>query len=360
MRKPSIKTRVFTTTTPALPMNYPGFVFRTLQADGYDAVRLFANTDLSTERIADPYFRTEYATLQRFYLNAIELTGDPHLGPRLARRFQPNYVGLPAYAAMNAARFEDALATLGRFFSLTFPAIEFTYAEGDEYAAEHEASIRLRAKLPIERIAYFAWGSALISCDEILRAVLRRSSVATRAETTIEEPEGWSRVAPEITRVPVRFDAADNRIFFPAKLLRERLPGADPINHKRFVALCEKFAVDVGYETTPLNQVLSFIEADGNIGAPFAKAAAALGYSERGLRRSLESAGTSYRLLTDQVRENRARTMLANTSRPINEIAHALGFETPSNFSRSFKRWTGVTPGAFREARKAPDKGGRN
>jgi len=34
----------------------------------------------------------------------------------------------------------------------------------------------------------------------------------------------------------------------------------------------------------------------------------------------------------------------------INEITYLLGFSEPSNFTRTFKRWTGSTPSAFREA----------
>ncbi|NJK33418.1 MAG: AraC family transcriptional regulator [Deltaproteobacteria bacterium] len=33
---------------------------------------------------------------------------------------------------------------------------------------------------------------------------------------------------------------------------------------------------------------------------------------------------------------------------PIKTIAHTLGFDTPSNFTRSFKHWTGTSPSAFR------------
>jgi AraC-like DNA-binding protein len=38
-------------------------------------------------------------------------------------------------------------------------------------------------------------------------------------------------------------------------------------------------------------------------------------------------------------------------SRPdlaINDIAFRVGFTEPSTFHRAFKKWTGVTPGAYR------------
>jgi AraC-like DNA-binding protein len=93
---------------------------------------------------------------------------------------------------------------------------------------------------------------------------------------------------------------------------------------------------------------------------PLSAVALALGYSERGLRRQLERSGTSYRKLVDEARAQRARDLLATTALPIQTIAFALGFETPSNFGRSFKRWTGTTPNAFRESQQAKAGLGRN
>lgn len=360
MPHPSINIHALTRDTPALPLNYPGFMFRTFRQDGYKAEDLLAGTNLTEDSFADPYFRSEFWTLQRFVLNAIEQTRDPHIGPRLALRFETNFIGLPAYAAMNAACMKDALEVLNRFFCLTFPAIEFSFPAGETGLKPGEAAIRLRPIFPLEGITYFVSSSALIVCNGILKAMLRAEQVASRAEITINEPQGWADVSREICSVPLRFGAPENRLVFPAELLTRPLPGADPINHRRLVALCEKFAADAGYDTTPASQVLAFLETEQNLAAPLSQAAAALGYSERGLRRQLERAGTSYRKLVDQVRENRARALLANTARPIQAIAHDLGYDAPSNFARSFRRWTGVTPKAFRAARKAPGDDGQN
>ncbi|MDX2032145.1 MAG: helix-turn-helix transcriptional regulator [Blastocatellia bacterium] len=63
--------------------------------------------------------------------------------------------------------------------------------------------------------------------------------------------------------------------------------------------------------------------------------------------------------LTNEIRERRARGMLANTDIPIKTIARDLGFDTPSNFARSFKRWTGASPSAFRLAQRVKDVPGK-
>jgi len=127
---PELKTmnvQKFTADDAACPMNYPGFVFSELLKQGFKAETLLHGAALTEERFQDPNCRVEFATLRQFILKAIEATGDPHLGPRLALRFEAHYIGQPAYAAMNAPRFVDGLRNLIRFAYLTFPALEFAF-----------------------------------------------------------------------------------------------------------------------------------------------------------------------------------------------------------------------------------------
>ena len=351
--------KTFTLDDPALPMNYPGFVFRTLCSEGHDAKTLLAGTGLSEEHLHDPKFRTGFAPLRQFLLNAIVATDDHHLGVRLGWRFEPNYIGLPAYAAMNAKSFEDALVFLTRFFFLSFPAIDFSFPDTEAGLGMSEAAVRLRPKFPFDDITYFGTSSALIGCNGLFKSVLRAEQVTSRGEMTIRKPEGWEEIAGDIG-FPIRFEASENRLIFPSELLTQPLPGADPINHQRLLELCEKFAADAEYETTLASRVLTFLETDGNLGASLSIVAAKLGYSERGLRRQLERTGTSFRTLSDQVRERRARELLLHTSRSVQDIAYELGYEAPSNFARSFKRWTDSSPKEFRDACRARIERGRN
>jgi len=350
--------KTFTPDEPALPMNYPGFVLRLLREAGYPASALLTDTGLDEKQLEDPHFRCGFQPLRRFFLNAIEQTSDPHLGAHLALKFEPAYVGLPSYTAMNAACFEDGLKVLERFFFLTFPAFDFTLIDTGNSLEPGEMAIRLRSKFPFDDIEYFGFSSAMVAIDGLLKAMLRSGQVTTRAETTIKQPDGWSDVAPKIG-FPVQFEAAENRLLFPKDLLSRPLPGADPINHARLMALCEQFAADVSQVTTPVAQVMACLETAENLSVQLSEIAEELGYSERGLRRQLDRCGTSFRSLLDQAREQRARALLSGTARPIKSIASLLGFDSSSNFARSFKRWTGLTPKAFRDQAHVREASGR-
>jgi AraC-like DNA-binding protein len=339
--------KTFTREHPTCPMNYPGFVFRALREEGYDANLLLAGTGLTEADLYDPDSGLAFEPLRRFINNALTQTNDPHLGVRLAQRFEASYIGLPAYTAMSAAQFGDALTVLSRFMFLAFTTIEFSVVASDPAKGGDEVAVRLRPMLPLGDIAYFMSASALVVCNELFKTLLRRPSAAVRAEMMAPEPAGWADIAPALG-FPVVFEAPENRLVLSAALLAEPLPGADPLNHSRLLSLCEKYAAESGFETTPRDLVVAFLESEGNLGAPLSQAAMALGYSERGLRRRLEQSGTSYRRLLEEVRVSRARDMLVSSNKAISEIAHELGYDSPSNFARSFKRSTGMTPKAFR------------
>jgi len=66
------------------------------------------------------------------------------------------------------------------------------------------------------------------------------------------------------------------------------------------------------------------------------------------LRRQLAKGGTSYQKLKDDCRMEAAIHYLSCAELSNTDIAEKLGFDEPSAFFRSFKKWTGQTPGEYR------------
>jgi AraC-like DNA-binding protein len=76
--------------------------------------------------------------------------------------------------------------------------------------------------------------------------------------------------------------------------------------------------------------------------------AESLSLNRRTLQRSLAEQGLNFSQLLTEVRARRAAGWLEGTDMPIAEIAYALGYTDPSNFTRAFRRQIGVSPQAFR------------
>jgi AraC-like DNA-binding protein len=76
--------------------------------------------------------------------------------------------------------------------------------------------------------------------------------------------------------------------------------------------------------------------------------AKSLAMSDRTLNRKLKAQGTSYQVLLDDVRQELAVWYLRQTEMSVEAIAERLGYRDTSNFSRTCKRWFGVTPRGIR------------
>ena len=107
-------------------------------------------------------------------------------------------------------------------------------------------------------------------------------------------------------------------------------------------------------EERRLQRVLDFIETHLESEITVTQLAAAARLSEYHFSRAFKaSTGRSpYSYVSDR-RMSHARWLLAETDRPLADIADACRFSSPGNFSRAFQRATGMSPAKFRRASKA-------
>jgi len=97
-----------------------------------------------------------------------------------------------------------------------------------------------------------------------------------------------------------------------------------------------------------LYRVLALLQAGEPHYPRLEQVAQQLHLSPRTFKRRLQSLGSGYQLLLDQVRMERARQLLRESSQPVDIIASSLGYSDASNFSRAFRRWQGMTPALYR------------
>lgn len=73
-----------------------------------------------------------------------------------------------------------------------------------------------------------------------------------------------------------------------------------------------------------------------------------LNMSTRTLHRRLKQENTSYQRIKDECRHQAALTYIAQPELTISAVAMLMGFQDASAFHRSFKKWTGCSPGDYR------------
>jgi AraC-like DNA-binding protein len=91
-------------------------------------------------------------------------------------------------------------------------------------------------------------------------------------------------------------------------------------------------------------------------GLSFEAFAALTSQGSSNLKRKFRQHGTTFRTELNASRKARARALLAQKDISLMEIANRIGISDQPSFSRSFKQWTGVSPGEYRKRLHSGDR----
>lgn len=330
---------------PGLPAIYLHIVAELLHSRGFDEQHLIHQVGLDAEQLGDSELRVSLAQAREFVTRAIIESGEPGLGILLANESQLLLHGAMGEAVINSETLRDALDIMVRYLTLRAPFIEIT-AE----TCGRETRYRIESKLDPGPLRNFFLDAVLFSSVRMGVQLNGRLLPGTVIERRGPEPAYFRRLQSQV-RAPVRFDAPCDALILPTDGL------AAPIRHSdRALAAvsrgqCEQ-ALSQLSETASLSARVKRIVETGHPFPPkLAQVAGTLFMSERTLKRRLHDESSSFQILVDEVRLERSRELLNHTDFSLGHIAESLGYADSANFTRAFKRWTGVSPSAWRSGR---------
>lgn len=146
---------------------------------------------------------------------------------------------------------------------------------------------------------------------------------------------------------PVLYDAEATTISFDAKWLEMPVPNADPALRRllqEHLDLME--AEEQGDLAERVRRMLRTVLLTRT--ATIDDIANLLHLTRRTLTRRLDSEGTSFRILSDEIQFEIARQLLEHTAMSMTQIALALHYSETSAFSRAFRQWSGMPPRNWR------------
>ncbi len=303
---------------------------------------LLRGTGVTRATLHDPAARVSLDQAAELVSRAHRLTGEPGLALYMGMQMRLSSHGFLGFAAMTAGTVREAIELAVRFAGTRTAALALSfYVEGDT------ASLVIEERASLGTLREFAVISLIVEVWQAGNALTGKPLGGT-AECAFAAP-------PWVARIPMlggllRFDQPAHRLVFAASLLDLPLKTADPIAMQLAREQCERqlaTLVDAGFP----GRVRAAIVGDGVGFRALPDVARRLHVSTRTLKRRLAAAGTSFSTLIDDERRQRALLLLEDRSLSIGEIATRLGYTELPNFTRAFKRWTGVTPAAFRARR---------
>jgi AraC-like DNA-binding protein len=162
------------------------------------------------------------------------------------------------------------------------------------------------------------------------------------------EPAMPEAVYQQYIGLPVRFRESGNRFVGPRGAVHVPLPAAANEVADIYVRQCSRLLNDMDQATSCTTLVRrALLNARGSEVSEHL-IAQKLNMSSRTLRRRLADERTSFREISDALRNSMALAYLRETRLPIAEIGLLLGFDDVANFRRAFRRWNGASPQDFR------------
>jgi len=160
----------------------------------------------------------------------------------------------------------------------------------------------------------------------------RRIRIASRSSPASLPPE-WSRIRVDWGWRRTELLIDDDVLALPPRLRTDRsLPESDSgVAERRQMTIQDLVDRQIWSRRPGLDE-----------------AARELGMSARTLKRRLAESGTSYSEILQERRLHHAKQLLETSSMPVGRIAEAVGYSAVSNFSRAFRKATGVAPATWR------------
>ena len=244
---------------------------------------------------------------------------------------------------MSSANLVDAFERLLRYEELLDSGVtEIVFRkDGDEYmiAESYPNPADYQGKLGCDT----SFAAIVVLC----RIATGRPIYATRAEFIMDEDDPLyiyeDVVSGRVTRSTER-----NALFFKASDIEAPLPGAQPDVAAATSQIAEKYirSMDKSRVSNRVREALISLLPSGS--ASQEQVAQLLFCSTSTLQRQLQAEGSSFRDISEQTRRTLAESYLKDTDHSQAQIAFLTGFGDQSNFARAFKKWTGMSPGAFR------------
>lgn len=311
------------------------------EALGLPVARILLEARIEPTSLADSSARVPLASEERMWNYAVELSGEPTLGLKVAEQLRPGATGSFEYLLRHSETLEQLLSRAARFSRLADDLAIISWECRDGVAT---ITVARTAEHPVPYAGTECLFAVIASAARDLFP--HRRPLEAHFEHTARADVATYRA---VLGCPVRFAAGGNRILVPEAWLAEATSNVDgnlgkvlEQHNAHLLAQLPSLQDFLGLTRQHMRTLLERGELS------LETLARALRVSERTLRRRLQGQGTSFQELLDELRRNQALLRVADETLSLEQLASSLGFAEMSSFHRAFKRWTGSTPAKYR------------
>ncbi|WP_229801653.1 AraC family transcriptional regulator [Halioglobus japonicus] len=339
----------------SVPTRFMNTLLRMVNARGYDFSAMLAEAGIEFNPLDEhsPGYRSETTAMQysQVYQQVLRLLQDETFGVTGSELVAPGAFRMMCYCIISCDNLGQAIQRASEFYRTFFDERSQLYANFSQVHARvgyRTIDRRERPQVgPADAYGLQVW-------HRFFGWLCGRPIKLHRVDFTGEPPANPDKYE-ELFHCPVYYGQPNDLLYFDSECL------AWPVVHTQHslreflrTAPYQMLIMDSHPGSDNLSaQVRAMIGHDFSAGFPsFEMICSALAMSAPTLRRRLKREGTTFQQLKDDARCEAAKLCLNRHDLSINEVALEMGFTDPSAFHRSFKKWTGQTPGQFRATLK--------
>lgn len=304
--------------------------------------------DISPALLRDPDGRIPLAQLQTLWHELITLSGDPYLPLQLGARSNPLAMGALAYVLLSCPTIGEVLAQLILYEDVACQGVRIR-----QEVAGQQVVLTFTIESAEIRYPRYVLESELSVVAAALRALTGQAVPLQEARFSFPQPADIEVYHTVFAPAHLVFDAPVSALVLPAEYVSTPVLNANPA----LLGFFQERATRLLQALSPDPQVsdrLRHVLANDFLGRTptLSEAADRLHMSTRNLQLHLRNEGTTFQRLIDEARCRIACNHLAEPYLSVTDLAYLLGFSEAGAFVRAFRKWTGKTPGEYREERK--------
>jgi len=258
--------------------------------------------------------------------------------------------GLFGYSLLSSENLQQMVETIVKHMQVCIPLFEMeVFRSGRDTIIQLNDTWNVGAAKPL--IAKMYMGSIYAVSKQICNSLhfdFDFSSNKTEAEWTSLAPNSqWNFNTPKNRVVLSQIKQLNNR----KKNTDKQLNISYSLAEKKHLNNSEEKHKNDDLTNNTSAKVRDHIKKSPNL-ASIERSATFLNMSSRYLRQQLANEDTSFREISNEVRQDYADLYLRDTPMPLNKIANKLGFGDQASFTRAYRSWTGKTPGEVRKELK--------
>lgn len=318
---------------------------------GADLGELLEIVGKSEAELCGEEVRVEASLFNRMFEHALERTGDQYLGLHLGEALNLSAAGLIAQIVTTCSTVREALQYCADFAALGCRLLPIHLRDqGEVVEVVMQPDPVWWSASPIT-VQHTVDGYMAFSIREF-HTLTRYEHFPSEIRLTIPRPEGKD-VREGIFGCSVVYGAEENLMRLPRHLVDQPVVTSNYSLLQILVMHAQQKVAEIegqdGFFNLVRKSVINMIKPHF---PTIEQVAGQLNLSVRTLQRRLREEGHTYKEVLEALRKDFAMGYLRNATLSIGEVAYLLSYADTSAFVRSFKRWTGQTPRAWRERQR--------